>query len=373
MTTVLHLVASSRGGGATHVRDLTLGLGRMGLCVRVAMPEDAGNVGREDLPAGIPFYPVDIAAGFSPRVLGQIRDLAREADILHVHGARGALFGRLAAASLGRRRPRIVYTIHGFAAPHYPTPKREVLLAIERVLAPVTDRWVCVSDAERAALLGSGVADERRAQVIRNGIDVDRFAAATEERQHMRAMLDIPPDAHVTTTVCRLYRPRDFDTLLQSFRSVSAALPHALLLVVGDGPLRTEIENQVRRLGLQEQVRVLGRRRDVPRLLGVTDVFVLSSKGWEGLPRTVLEAMAAALPVVASDVGGTGEAVENGLTGFLYRPGDVAALAQHIRTLAGDPTLAREMGQRGLSRARQLFTAARMVQETASLYEEVLA
>jgi glycosyltransferase involved in cell wall biosynthesis len=114
-------------------------------------------------------------------------------------------------------------------------------------------------------------------------------------------------------------------------------------------------------------------RRDVPRLLAATDVFVLSSKGWEGLPLTVLEAMAAALPVIASDVGGTGEAIENGRTGFLYPPGDVDALAQHIRKLAGDATLALELGQRGLSRVRQLFTATRMVHETASLYEELLA
>jgi len=395
MTSVLHLIASSRGGGASHVRDLARGLERERFSVRVAMPaegpprrargtggpvaalralrEDVGNVGREDLPSGIAFYPVDFAAGFSLQALGQIRRLAREADILHVHGARAALFGRLAAISLGQRRPHTVYTIHGFAAPHYSPPKREVLLGIERVLATVTERWICVSGAERAALLSSGVADTGRVQVIRNGIDADQFALAAGERRHTRESLDIPSDAYVITTVCRLHRPRDFGTLLQAFQRVRAALPHTLLLMVGEGPLRAEIEGRIWDLGLQEQVRLLGVRRDVPQLLGATDVFVLSSRGWEGLPLSVLEAMAAALPVVASDVGGTGEAVADGHTGYLYPPGDAGALAQHIQALASDPTLARDMGQRGLSRVRQFFTAVRMVQETASLYEELLA
>ncbi len=373
MASVLHLVASSRGGGASHVRDLAAGLESKGFGVRVAMPEDAGNVGREDLSAGIAFYPLGIAAGFSLRALGKLRQLALGSDILHVHGARAALFGRLAAVSLGRQRPRIVYTIHGFAAPHYAPPKRELLLGIERALAAATDRWVCVSAAERVALLRSGVADADRVQVIRNGIEMEKFALPEEEQPGLRESLDIPGSAFVITTVCRLYRPRDFDTLLQSFGRVRTAIRHALLLVVGEGPLRTAIEEQVRHLGLQEQVRLLGMRRDIPRLLAATDVFVLSSKGWEGLPLTVLEAMAASLPVVASAVGGTGEAVEDGLTGLLYRPGDVDALAQHVLRLASDATLAREMGQRGLSRVRQLFTAARMVEETVSLYEGLLA
>ncbi len=370
---VLELVPSSRGGGAVHVRDLALGLDRTRFSAHIAMPEDGGNVSRKDFRrAGVPFHRVDIAEGFSLRAVQHIRSLAADMDILHVHGARAALFGRLAAMSLGRQRPLVVYTIHGFAAPHYSLPRRQALLSVERWLARVTEQWICVSHAERDALLAAGLADASRTQVIWNGIAPERFAGVTKQRHAARVALDVPPDAFVLTTICRLYRPRDFPTLLHAFREVQRAVPHAYLLIVGDGPLRAQIERWLESLTLQDHVRLLGMRRDVPRILGATDVFVLSSKGWEGLPLAVLEAMASALPVVASDVGGTREAVMDGQTGYLFAPGDVAALAHHARALAKDPRLAQQMGRRGLVRAREYFAAERMVRETAALYEQLL-
>ena len=373
MVEVLHLVASSRGGGASHVRDLAVGLNHLGASVVVAMPEDEGNVTCHDFQAaGIPFYPINIAAGLSWQAMRRVRGLLPCVDILHVHGARAALFGRLAAASLGRSRPRVVYTIHGFAAAHYTLPRRTALLALERGLAPTTDRWICVSYAEQEALLSAGAAERGRTRVIWNGINVQRFSGVTEARPMVRGALGIPDDALAITTVCRLHRPRDFDTLLQAFAGVHAALPHAHLLIVGEGPQRQQIEGRVSSLGLHDHVQVLGSRRDVPRILRASDLFVLSSRGWEGLPLTVLEAMAAALPVVASDVGGTREAVLDGQTGHLYPEGNAVALAQHILALAKDPALAQQMGQRGLARVRRRFTLERMAEQTAALYEQLL-
>ena len=141
---------------------------------------------------------------------------------------------------------------------------------------------------------------------------------------------------------------------------------------MGDGPLRSEVENQVRALQLKSSVHLLGMRRDIPRLLQASDVLVLSSRGWEGLPLTVLEAMASALPVIASDVGGTREALQDGETGYLYPPGDAATLASLLLRLAGDPALAAAMGRSGLARVRQYFGVGRMVQETAALYERLV-
>ncbi len=114
-------------------------------------------------------------------------------------------------------------------------------------------------------------------------------------------------------------------------------------------------------------------RRDVPQILRATDVLVLSSKSWEGLPLTVLEAMASSLPVVASDVGGTREAIVDGETGLLFPPGDAMALAQGVLSLAGDRLLAQQMGQRGLARVKEHFTFQRMACETATLYEQLLS
>ncbi len=371
---VLEVVASSRGGGAVHVRDLALGLDQRDFAPQVSMPEDGGNVSRADfLGGGIPFHPLDIAACFSLRALRQLRLLAAQVDILHVHGARAALFGRLAAMSLVRQCPLVVYTIHGFAAPHYPTPRRQLLLAVERCLAACTGQWVCVSNAERESLIRAGLADPSRTAVIWNGIDVAPLAKVGQYRHSARLELDIPPDAFVVTTICRLHRPRDFPTLLQAFQVLQSTVSQAHLLIVGDGPLRNQVEQGIVSLALQDRVHLLGMRRDVPRLLGTTDIFVLSSGGWEGLPQSVLEAMAASLPVVASDVGGTREAVIDGQTGYLFAPGDAAALAQRLQALARDPAMAHQMGHQGRARVNKHFTRARMVCETAALYARLLS
>ena len=371
---VLELVASSRGGGAAHVRDLAVGLQRLGHDVLVGMAQDGGSVQAEDLETqGVTFCRLDFATGFSVSALAQLRRLLTDAQILHMHGARAALFGRLALLSQPKnRRPRSVYSIHGFAAPHYSFPRRQILLGTERLLAPVTDWWICVSKAERQALLSTGIADPLRVQVIWNGIDTLRFTPERTAQAEVREELGLPTDAYVVITICRLFRPRDFGTLLTAFRDVTEALSSAHLLIVGDGPLRTEVENQVQALQLASSVHLLGMRRDVPRLLQGANVLVLSSRGWEGLPLTVLEAMASALPVIASDVGGTREAVQEGETGYLYLPGDAATLARLMLKLARDPALGAELGRNGLTRVREHFDVTRMVKETAALYEQLV-
>jgi len=355
------------------VRCLVKGMNRQRYGFTVAMPEDGGHVGAADFEAmGTQFVPLALAQGFSPSAFLSLRHLMQSPyAIVHCHGMRAAMYGRLVALTL-RKRPRLVFTIHGFAATHYPPPRRQALLSLERCLAGVTDAWICISNAERGTLLAAGVTDTKRVHVIRNGIDLERFAGVTEQRQEVRMAVTVPADAFLVTTVCRLHRPRDFGTLLHAFRCVQDALPHAHLLIVGDGPLRAQIGQLVASLALGSHVRLLGMRRDVPQILRATDVFVLSSKGWEGLPLTVLEAMASSLPVVASDVGGTREAIADLQTGYLFLPGDAAALAQHVQALANDPALAREMGQRGLARVTELFTLQRMARETAALYEQLL-
>ncbi len=370
---IVQLVASSRGGGAVHVRDLAVGMDRAHYAVQVAMPEDGGSVTSQDFAAvGIPFRRVDIAGGFSWAALLAVRALVQGTDVLHVHGARAALFGRLAALLLSQQRPHVVYTIHGFAAPHYPTPRRQILLLLERWLARATHTWIGVSHAEKHALLAAKVGRADRIEVIHNGVDLTRFAMARARRPVARRSLGLDQESFVVTTVCRLHRPRDFGTLLRAFQRVREAVPCSCLLIVGDGPLSGLVEETVSSLALQDDVRLLGLRRDVPDILAATDAFVLASQRWEGLPLTVLEAMASELPVVASDVGGTREAVTHEQTGYLFVPGDVAALAGHLIALAGDIDLAQQMGLRGLQRVQESFSMERMVRQTTQVYERLL-
>ena len=357
-----------------HVRDLAMGTDASRYQVHVAMPEDGGHVAASDLVrAGVAVHAVPMAAGLSLSALAQIRTLVAGAALVHVHGARAALYGRLAALSLGRSRPRLVYTIHGFAAPHYRWPKRSVLVALERALSGVTDTYVAVCRAERESFLGADIRVSARMCVVLNGIDVGRVAEEAQHHEAVRASLGLSSADRILITVCRLYKPRDFRTLLSALRRVVDTCPRAHLLIVGDGPYRSDIGTLLSALGLTDHVHLLGLRRDVPALLGAAQAFVLSTAQWEGLPLTVLEAMAAGLPVVASDVGGVCEAIDDGQTGYVVPPPSPEALAERLVGLLGDEPRAKEMGQRGQARACAHFTVKRMVAETMDVYERTLA
>jgi len=371
---VLELVASSRGGGAVHLRDLTRYLDSRRFAVTVAMSEDGGNVTAADFIAhGISFSQLGMTGSSALTAPLQLRGLLVEKDcvILHCHGARAAFYGRVAAALLGSSRPRIVYTIHGFATPHYSFPRREILLAIERVLAPITDTTVCVSEEERKALLAALPRPPEQVRVVRNGIDTAQFANLVVDRAMQRTALRVPVNASLLTTVCRLYRPRDFDTLLRAFATLRAQSPDVHLLIVGDGPYRPRVEGLINRLGLTPNVTLAGFRRDVSRILAVSNIFVLSTALWEGLPLTILEAMASGLPVVASDVAGISEAVIHQETGLLVPPRDPAALFEALLDLTVNEQKAGTMGRRGRARAEASFTVERMTRETTEIYESL--
>jgi len=372
---VLHLIASSRGGGAAHVRDLAIGLDSDCYLVEVIMPEDAGNVQAADLTAhGVQHHAVDMAAGPSLGAVRQIRGLIDGVDILHLHGARAALYGRLALLSLPRRRrPAVVFTVHGFAAPHYGWLRRTALLTVERLLSPLVDRVIAVCHDEKRNLVEARVAREEQVVVIWNGIDLAEYARPDEPRESLRCNLGLPVDVPVLTMVCRLYRPRDFETLLAGFAAVLASYPDARLLIVGDGPYRPDIERRIVELQLGARASVLGFCRDVARILAASDVFVLSTASWEGLPLTVLEAMAAGLPVVASEVGGIPEALRDGETGWVVPQHSPEELARALTALLADPARARRMGAEGYRRVRERFARDRMVAETARVYESLLS
>jgi glycosyltransferase involved in cell wall biosynthesis len=339
------------------------------------MPEDGGHVTAADFTDySVPFHRLDMASGPSLTALLKLRGLLREKgfDILHCHGARAAFYGRVAAAPLGGERPRIVYTIHGFAAPHYALPKRTILLGIERVLTPLTDAVICVSGAERKGFLAAGFGPPERLHLVRYGIDTARFRDAVVDRAEQRAALDVPVDAPLVTTICRLYRPRDFETLLSGFAMVRAESPNVHLLIVGDGPYRKRIEALISRLSLVPYVTLAGFRRDTPQILAVSDIFVLSTALWEGLPLTILEAMSSELPVVASDVGGIREEIIHQETGIVVPPKNPVALSEALLALLSDEQRASAMGSQGRLRVEKLFALDRMARETTAIYESLI-
>lgn len=369
---LLHIVASSHGGGATHVRDLVLGLPSDRFRCTVAMPPDAGNVSPADFTATeTEFLPVDIAGQFAWRQVLRVRRVLRSEGfrLLHVHGTRAALYGRLAAATL-RRRPRVVFSIHGFATPFHTFPKRTAYLQMERALQRVTDRTICVAQAEADRFLATELTVPEKVHVIPCGIDVDRFAKPRTV-SHLRDDLGLE-QGPVLLTVCRLNVPRDFATLLDALRTVREEFPKVQLLIVGDGPQRTDVEALIRRLELTHCAHVTGFRNDVPDLMALADVYVLTSYGWEGYPISTLEAQAAGVPVVVTDAGGSSEAVWHEQTGLVVPKSRPDRLAEALLRLLRSPELRRRLGEAGKARAAREFTRERMVESVMRVYASLV-
>ncbi|MEM7348381.1 MAG: glycosyltransferase, partial [Chloroflexota bacterium] len=308
---ILQLVASSHGGGATHVRDLVVGLDHQHYQPTVAMPLDGGNVTPEDFTdTGIEFIPVDIAAGFSWKSIAHLRGLIQQHDfdLVHMHGARAALYGRLAVAAI-RPRPKMVFTIHGFATPFHPQPKHFLYLRLEKMLQQWTDHTIGVAQAESNLFLSFGLTEASRNSTIPYGIDVARFTEAPNlDTTSLQNELGLEAGP-IILTVCRISVPRDFVSLLTAFQRVYAEFPAARLLIVGDGPQRNEVETLIQDLALTKVAQITGFRDDIPQLMALADIYVLTSYGWEGYPISTLEAQAAGVPVVVTDAGGSKEAV----------------------------------------------------------------
>jgi glycosyltransferase involved in cell wall biosynthesis len=302
-------------------------------------------------------------ANLAWRLPGLVRALGRDRPAVfhaHLNWPLACKFGLVAARI--RRVPAIVGTVQLFVDA---LVNRSVRVQ-HRIVSAGVDRYIAVSEeVARRMAAGFGIAREKL-RVIHNGIDPDPFGGLPDPR--LRASLAGDPHRPLVLTLARLDRQKGLETLLEAARLV----PEAAFAVAGDGPERGALEARAGDLGLADRVRFLGHRRDVPRLLDSCDVFVLPSL-FEGLPLAVLEAMAAGKPVVASRIGGTDEAVLDGVTGLLVSPSDPAALADAIRTILSDPERARRLGAGGRSRLHAAFSARQMVRAVEATYDELLA
>lgn len=260
-------------------------------------------------------------------------------DVVHTSSSKAGVLGRIAAWLAGV--PIRIFTVHGWAFAASGDGTAHLYRWADRLVSPLTTATICVSELERASGLAARTCRAERTIVIPNAVDV-RGAPQT------RPVRPRP----LLVAVGRLRPPKDFETLLRAL----ALLPTDAFdaAIVGEGPQRRELEGLLARLGLEGRVRLEGERRDVPAVLAGADVFVLSSRS-EGLPVSVLEAMAAGLPVVASAVGGVAELVVDGETGILVRPADAEALAGALGTLVGDPVLRGRLGAAGRARAEAMF------------------
>jgi glycosyltransferase involved in cell wall biosynthesis len=244
-----------------------------------------------------------------------------------------------------------VFTVHGWAFKATHGAASHAYLLADRLMRRLTTATVCVSQTELDAGLRARTCDRGRTVVIRNGVDAATFS---------RAPLDGEPP--VVISVGRLKEPKTFVTLARALARLEPSTFRAL--IVGDGPDRAQVEAQLR-----GPVELLGEREDVPSLLAAADVFVLSSAS-EGLPLSVLEAMACGLPVLASAVGGVPELVAD--AGVLVPPNDAEALADALAELLADRERRRALGAAGRARVESEFSLARMRELHLELYSRLI-
>jgi glycosyltransferase involved in cell wall biosynthesis len=327
--------------------------------------DEAGTLGEELRGEGFPVHVLHRRPGLDLRLAWRLGRLLRHerVSLLHAHQYT-PFFYALAGRLLGGRIP-VLFTEHGRHYPDYPRRKR---MLVNRLCLRRRDRVVGVGEAVRRALIANeGLAPER-VSVIYNGVPLP---AHPGDRDAARQAMGVGPADFVLIQVARLDYLKDHATAIRTLERVVAQRPEAKLVLVGEGPEQAKIEAEVKQRGLTEQVRFLGLRSDVARLLPAADAFLLTSIS-EGIPLTVIEAMLAGLPVVSTNVGGVGEIVTDGETGLLAPSGDDAALADRVLRLAGDAALCRQLGQRGREHARAAFTEERMHAGYVRLYEEML-
>jgi L-malate glycosyltransferase len=328
--------------------------------------DELGPLGEQVRSEGIPVHVLGRRAGLDGRCVWRLAQLLRREGAALVHAHQYTPYSYATAARLLCRRPPVLFTEHGR---HFPDlPKRRRIWA-NRLLLQRRDRLVGVGQVVKNALVANEGFSPERVGVIYNGIDLTAYEGAAPDRAAIRRDMGVGPGDFVILLVARLDYLKDHATALRAFDLVRRERPDARLILVGDGPERDAVERRVADLGLGESVRLLGLRRDVPRLVRAADVFLLTSIS-EGIPLTVLEAMAAEVPVVATRVGGLSEVVEDGQTGLLAPAGDAASLAAHVLRLAGDPGLRGELARRGRRRVEDLFSEERMVAEYRGLYAE---
>lgn len=318
------------------------------------------------------------------KALNELRRLIREGrfSIVHTHGAKAGILGRMAAHREGV--PIIINGIHGHTFSPQMNPLARLLYrTIERRVSRHTTHFVSVGDDLRVQYLAARVGDPDRYTVIHSGMELRRFldagAVTAAEREAIRAELGIPSDAVVFANISRMEPRKGQRFFLEAASKVdatgsegivqpSAAVPW--FVIVGDGPEEAALRAQARELGIYERVVFTGYRRDVERMFAMCDVVVLTSL-WEGLPRVLVQAAAAARPAISFACDGAHEVITDDENGWVVPMKDVEAVTDRMQRLLDNPTLRERMGRTGRDSVNDSWTVEAMVEEIETLYERL--
>ncbi len=289
--------------------------------------------------------------------------------IVHTHSSKAGIVGRWAAKLAGV--PFIIHSIHGFGFhDHQNFLQQKLFIFLERITSRITTRFIAVSRANIEKGVGLNLFHPSQVSLIRSGIEISSFRDVMLDRPVKLKELGLPPDVPLVGMIaCFKPQKAPLDFIEMAYL-VHQQIPEAHFLMVGDGELRSQIEARIQALHLSRVVHLVGWRRDIPEILHLLNILVLTSL-WEGLPRVFPQAMAAGVPIVATCVDGAPEAVREGLNGYLLPPRDIKGLAEKVIYLLRHPDLARKMGQEG-TRLVGEFDIDDMVRQQEELYLTLL-
>ena len=294
------------------------------------------------------------------RAVRQIEECIQEdgIELLHTHGYKADLYGYVAARRSGKP---IVATCHNWVGG---TAALGIYNHLDRMALKRFHGLAAVSDSVAQRLLDSGIA-AKKIRTIANGIDVGTF-----ERARPLPVFDFDGNK-VVGMVARLDLQKGFEYLLRAARELCGAFPELKIVIVGEGPDRQAIEGMIQRFGLQSSVILAGQHSDMPGIYAALDVFVLPSLN-EGLPMTILEAMAASKSVIATRVGAIPTVIKDGETGLLVDPCNVTGLRDALARLLTDSDLCRRIGSAGHDWVSRNYTSQAMALKYRQMYDEVL-
>lgn len=365
---VLHLITELNMGGAQQALfRLLSGLDRQQYRPTVACLDNGrGQAAQQISQLGIPVIDLGMQPKWRLDAVWRLHRLVREEKpvILHAWMIHANILGRIVG-----RLNRVPVVIISRRTQNLDGLGREWA---NRQLSGWSDATITVSECVRQVEIAQARIDPAKVITIHNGIDANQYQhIEMTVRDRIRRELKTPNEALVIASVGRLHPVKGFANLLTAMKSVHTRFPEVYLWLIGDGELRTTLEAQARQLGLDDVVVFTGTRLDVPEILTAVDIFTLASRV-EGMPNAILEAMAAGLPVVATQVGGVPEIVVEGQTGLLVPPADDKVLAQALLTLIEDASLRRRLGLAGRQRVLEQFDIAVTRQKTVDLYGRLL-
>jgi sugar transferase (PEP-CTERM/EpsH1 system associated) len=367
--TICHVIHALGVGGAEVLVDQMIRRMQKDFRCIVAVLDEIGEIGNRLQEDGFIVEHLHRQPGIDRGCATRLRQFAdREgAEILHAHQCT-PFFQAMLSRGLTGRRP-VVFTEHGRHFPDTPSRKRAI---VNRMLLKRCDRLFGCGAAVRQALINNEGLPESRVEVIYNGVDLKALSKPTAgARERIRAEFGYSANDFVVVQVARLHELKDHQTALKAVDEARHKIPGLRLLLAGDGDQRSAIKQTIRERGLDQTVTLAGTRKDIADLLSASDVFLLSSIS-EGIPLTVIEAMAARRPVVSTAVGGLPEIIEHGVSGMLAPSGDASSLAASLVQLYQNADLRNQMAEVAAGRAQEKFSLQGMLNSYRDVYDDVL-